>query len=504
VVTLAQPTTPSLDRRARIIHGLVPDVRRRLPVGVGLGTFVLYAVASLVRFARMDAGIDLAIYTQAVQQYAHGHLPWSYLKGAWGFNLLGDHFTPVVALIAPFYRLFPDARTLLVAQAALIGLTAGILTSSASRTLGARTGAALGAGFVLAWGVQSMALFDFHEVAFALPLLAMAMSELLRGRDVRAVAWALPLVLVKEDSVFLLLGIALVLAARRRWWPATGLAGFALMTFASVVGVVIPKIGYYGTYTYWSASGTAGGLGGALDALWTAVSSGKAPILVAVLLAPSLGLALRSPIVLAALPPLLSRLTSPNQAYWGLDYHYNATITVVLAFAAIDAVRGLRNRGPRTALWVTRGAWAIAGLTLLVTVWLPLGTLAREAARPCPDCAAKALALARIPDGVSVAADDTLASYLVDRTFVHELKPDLRDTTGRPIYPEYIAMDRSLDGIWAKPPVLHDWREQLLDDGWGPIYHDIGEYVLAQDHGIHNTVVYDVVIMTTPYPSSPR
>lgn len=504
MVTLAQPTTPSLDRRARIIHGLVPDVRRRLPVGVGLGTFVLYAVASLVRFARMDAGIDLAIYTQAVQQYAHGHLPWSYLKGAWGFNLLGDHFTPVVALIAPFYRLFPDARTLLVAQAALIGLTAGILTSSASRALGARIGAALAVGFALAWGVQSMALFDFHEVAFALPLLAMAMSELLRRRDVRAIAWAVPLMAVKEDSVFLLLGIALVLAARRRWWPATGLAGFALMTFASVVGVVIPKIGYYGTYTYWSASGTAGGLGGALGALWTAVSSGKALILVAVLLAPSLGLAVRSPFILAALPPLLSRLTSSNESYWGLDYHYNATVTLVLAFAAVDAVRRMHDRGPRTALWVTRGAWSVAGLTLLVTWWLPLGALTREAFQPCQRCEPTRRALAWIPDGVSVAADDTLASYLVDRTFVHELKPDLLDTTGHALYPQYLAIDRTLNSEWAAGGPDDGWREQLL---LGETYGGTGvlcENVGVDDHGPHHTVVYAVAILRTPYPSSPQ
>ena len=36
-----------------------------------------------------------------------------------GFNLLGDHFQPIVALIAPFFRVFPSSATLLVAQALL-------------------------------------------------------------------------------------------------------------------------------------------------------------------------------------------------------------------------------------------------------------------------------------------------------------------------------------------------------------------------------------------------
>ncbi len=43
-------------------------VRRYPSVAIGFGAFLIYAVTSLVRFARMYAGIDLAIFTQAVQQ----------------------------------------------------------------------------------------------------------------------------------------------------------------------------------------------------------------------------------------------------------------------------------------------------------------------------------------------------------------------------------------------------------------------------------------------------
>ena len=44
--------------------------------------------------------------------------------------------------------------------------------------------------------------FDFHEIAFAVPLLAFSLSALVRGRIRAAVAWALPLVFVKEDQGF--------------------------------------------------------------------------------------------------------------------------------------------------------------------------------------------------------------------------------------------------------------------------------------------------------------
>lgn len=474
--------------------------RRHPSATIGFGAFAVYAVTSLVRFARMYAGIDLAIFTQAVQQYAQGHLPWSYLKAAGGFDLLGDHFSPIVATLAPLYRLWPDARVLLIAQAALVGLGAGVVTWSAVRVLGKRIGAAVGAGFVLAWGIQAMALFDFHEVAFAVPLLALSLAELVRGREVRAIAWALPLMLVKEDSVFLVLGIALYLAARRRWWPAVGVAGFALGAFALIVGVIIPSIGFYGVYTYWSSSAAAGG---ALASLWTSITTGKAIVLVLVLLAPSLGLAARSPLALIALPSLASRLTSANETYWGPGLHYNATVTVVMVFATIDAVRRIRARRRWDDQTLTRTAWVLVAVALVASWWLPLGHAAASALRPCPACAAKTAALNAIPDGVSVAADDTLASYLVDRDYVHELRPGLFDTTGDRVFPKYVAIDRSLDGIWASPRRYDGWRNKLIRPAFnfGTTYQEICEYVRTTQDG---TLLYDVIILRTPYPSSPR
>ncbi|MCR6490872.1 hypothetical protein LJB74_00005, partial [Cellulomonas sp. P24] len=56
----------------------------------------------------------------------------------------------------------------------------------------------------------------------------------------------------------------------------------------------------------------------------------------------SLGIAARSPLALIALPSLASRLTSANETYWGPGLHYNATVTVIMAFATIDAVRRIR------------------------------------------------------------------------------------------------------------------------------------------------------------------
>lgn len=283
-------------------------------------SFGLYTALSLARFWYMDAGIDLAIFGQAVKRYADWQLPWSDIKAVSGFNLLGDHFSPIVALAAPAYWLVPHVWVLLIVQAALIGLTTFLIARTVGRRSGTGTGLLVATIYALAWGTQGLALFDFHEVAFALPLVALCYLRLLEGRDRSAVLWALPLMLVKEDSVFLLLGVAMVLLARRQRRLAGLLSAYAVGTFALIVGVVIPRISYYGTYTYWGSSAAGSGHGvviNALSNLGRSLTSGQAPALLAVLLIPTAGLAVRSPLILGVIPPLLSRLTSPDPTYWG-------------------------------------------------------------------------------------------------------------------------------------------------------------------------------------------
>src|SRR5690349_5964907 len=82
--------------------------------GLALGLFVLYAVVSIRQYQRMQStGFDLGIFEQAIRSYAHGHLPTAEIKGP-DYRLFGDHFSPVLALLVPFYRAFPSPVTLLV------------------------------------------------------------------------------------------------------------------------------------------------------------------------------------------------------------------------------------------------------------------------------------------------------------------------------------------------------------------------------------------------------
>jgi uncharacterized membrane protein len=135
-----------------------------------------------------------------------------------------------VALVAPFFRLFPTPVTLLVAQALLTAVSVVPVCRAARERLGTGASRMIGVAYGLSWGLQQMIIFDFHEIAFAVPLLACSLSALVRRRPRAAVAWALPLVFVKEDQGLTVAAIGLVMIAlavgawvrRRRARSATG------------------------------------------------------------------------------------------------------------------------------------------------------------------------------------------------------------------------------------------------------------------------------------------
>src|SRR5690606_318683 len=116
---------------------------------------------------------DLAIFEQVVRGYAWLDGPVVDVQGP-GANFLGDHFSPALAVLAPVYRLLPFTGTLLVLQALLVAAGVLVVTRLAVRHVGTVAGLGIGLAYGLSWGVQSAIDFDFHEVALAVPLLALA------------------------------------------------------------------------------------------------------------------------------------------------------------------------------------------------------------------------------------------------------------------------------------------------------------------------------------------
>ncbi|BFV55554.1 DUF2079 domain-containing protein [Kitasatospora sp. CMC57] len=377
-----------------------------------------YGCVAVNRHRRgLTQAYDLGIFEQAVRAYAHGEAPVVPLKGP-GFHLLGDHFHPLLALLAPAYRVFPTPVTLLVAQALLMALAVVPLTRWAYEVGGPRTALLIGCGVGASWGIVNAAADDFHEIAFAVPLLAFSATALGRGHRTAAALWALPLLLVKEDLGLTVAAVGALIAVQARRadrHPGPGLAlavGGVLATLLTVLAL-LPAFNPQGGFDYWQQLSDTGHD----RALWSAaLHLGWPPVkwLLLVLLAATAGfLGLRSPLVLLCLPTLGWRLVSTNPHYWGVSYHYSAVLMPLLLAALVDS---LRRADPQHA----RRALAVSALVTVVTVPLyPLHEVVMpEAWRTSPRLVATRSMLDRIPDGATAAASNRLAAQLTARTTV--------------------------------------------------------------------------------------
>ncbi|MFF4184759.1 DUF2079 domain-containing protein [Streptomyces sp. NPDC001691] len=458
----AQPPITPVPTLSRI-----PRVRIGRPAllwwGWAAALFLLYATVSGRRQALVrTTGYDLGIFEQAVRAYARLDAPVAPLRGD-GFNLLGDHFHPVLAVLAPLYRLFPSPYTLLIAQAALLALAVVPLARQAARVLGRRAAHVVAFGYGLSWGIASAVGFDFHEVCFAVPLVSYALEALANRRWRRAVVWAVPLLLVKEDLGLTLAAIGAYVAWRgpRRLGIATALLG--LLGSALEFKVLMPFFNPAGTYAH------AANLAPAHHSLLTTLALApldavrpevKATTLVLVF-APAALVALRSPLALIAVPTLGWRMLSTNVFHWGTAFHYTAVLMPVVLAALTDALRPYAAAGDPLARRHVRASLAtVLGVTLVLVPSFPLAQIAhRSTWRTTGHVTTVRELLRLIPDGATVAASNRLVPQLTSRTTTvlfptYPVHWKLYATDGPVPRPtaQWIAYDRVPPESWPYPP----------------------------------------------------
>ena len=394
----------------------------RLAWGVATVLFALYAALAVRDQQEMlTGGFDLGIFDETVRAYAHGHLPIVPLKGT-DFDELGDHFSPIWAVLAPVYRIFPTVYTLLLAQAALFAVGAVPLVRWAACAASRRTALVVGICYGLSWGIASAAGFDVHEVAFAVPMLAYSATALGHRRWRAAVAWGLPLLLVKEDLGLTLaaIGVYIALHGARRLGIATVITG--VLGTVLEVKILIPAFNSGGTYTY-SGSITSAFDGGILGLPGTVVRfiTPETKVVTVVLMLAITGfLALRSPITLLVVPTLAWRFLSNDQAYWGTVYQYSAVLMPIVFAGFIDAhTRPRATDHPQSASITRTAAITSLAVTALLLPDFPLWTLTHESlwhTSARVDVARQIVA--RVPDNVTVAAGNQLVPQFTDRDTV--------------------------------------------------------------------------------------
>ncbi|MFD9222323.1 DUF2079 domain-containing protein [Streptomyces sp. NPDC060064] len=443
--------------------------------------FSTYLLLSLLLHEHLrTSSFDLAIFEQVVRSYAEGHLPVSEVRGP-DFPVLGDHFSPILALIAPLYWLWASPKVLLAVQAALIAVSVLPLTLWARRALGSPPAAVIGISYGISWGIASAVGYDFHEVPFAVPLVMCSLTALANDRLRQAAYWALPLLLVKEDLGLTVAAIGVLIARRgdRRLGITTAAIGLG-GTLLEVL-VILPSFnpaGGYGRLQWLGVGGSTGGPGDLLYRFTIGLITPETKITTLVfLLAPTLFLALRSSLMWVALPTLLWRFASTYPEPWGTGYHYSLALMPIVFAAFVDAlVRRHSSRGT-----VRRYVAACAAISLLLLPQFPLWWLTQPGTWwTDPRIAVAHRLMDRIPDDVTVQVSNSLVPQLANRTSV-----SLYGWPASRPNPQWIMVD-----TWARPYRLQvngmQMSESSLDDLRRRGYRTVTEqdgYVLLSRSG---------------------
>lgn len=392
-----------------------------LAAAVALYAGLLGTMSVLKHASYHSSLIDLGIFDQVVWNTAHGRWFWDTLDPYVQVHhvFLGQHFSPGLALLVPLYWVFPSVYSLLIAQTAALALAAiPIYVLAARRAQDERIALALAAAYLASPALAYVNLFDFHEIAMAVPFLAWAVERLDAERPRSTVVLLCVALLFKEEIGLIVAAFGFYVAlGKRQYGLAALLIALGAGWTASVVYWIVPWV-RGGPYLF--DSRYQGGLlqhGHVhLDYLLHFITADKLAyfgwLLLPLLLLPLLA---GWPAVLLA-PTTAYTMLSTYPAQYDIHYHYSAPLLPLLFCGSVYGLVRLPQR-------IRLSAALLVLVAVLCSGWL-IGPLPgqREFAAgnyvQGPRERALARLVALVPPDVSLAVDNQMGAHLTERVWV--------------------------------------------------------------------------------------
>ena len=317
---------------------------------------------ALLRYQSYHAdAFDLGNMDQAVWNTLHGN-PFRFTNR--GLDTVGPptrlaiHVEPIIFLIAPLYLLHAGPETLIVLQTLALALGALPLFLLGRRRLPALplVAAAIALAYLLTPELLGEALWDFHPIALATPLLLLAIWALDTRRWPIFVVAASLAALTKEDIALSLLPLGVYIAfwlGRRRLGVGVILASLAWLALCFLVILPQNNVGVAGGNNYWYRYAWLGNtpheaLINLLTHPWLPVAyvfgdTARSGYL-ALLLRTGGGLGIFAPALwICALPELAVNALSVHWEQYSGFYQYNAMLVAYLMAATVYGVAALYN-----------------------------------------------------------------------------------------------------------------------------------------------------------------
>ncbi|MBI4787145.1 MAG: DUF2079 domain-containing protein [Chloroflexi bacterium] len=221
---------------------------------------LFYSVLQIRQFESFRFwGTDLAIFDQVIWNFLHGR-PYQNTIIVELPIILGQHFSVLLAALAPVYALHADPRTLVIVPVLSVAVATMVLYWFGQRQLGAPLAFVLALGFVLSPATQYQALGQFYEVVLAIPLLMLAATFLLSRRYRAGLVVLAIAFLVKE--IVPLVGIAIglyLLIVHRRFKLGAFVALVSLLITLALILWIIPFFEGSSNYFFFAGSGYGSG-----------------------------------------------------------------------------------------------------------------------------------------------------------------------------------------------------------------------------------------------------
>lgn len=212
---------------------------------------LIVAIGLLRHWALLTSINDLGAFDQAT---------WGAWKGTLFNNTinatdepiswLGFHFNPILGLFVPFYAITPAAEWLIVAQCIALSVTAWPLYRISMRILGSSKASFFWVlSYLLNPFVIAAAVWDFHPVTLAVPMLTLAFCSIEARQHRLFFLMCALLTLVQEQMGLTVIGLGLLWGIRNKSFLFSALVVLlGLASAYAVLGMIMPALSPTGNH----------------------------------------------------------------------------------------------------------------------------------------------------------------------------------------------------------------------------------------------------------------
>lgn len=473
---------PGTFRSLRLIRFFsVIDDRRAVSALFLLYAAILTGVGFMRHAALETRAFDLGIFAQAVWNTANGSFLYSSLKG--GICLLGDHVSPILALLAPFYFLWPDPRTLLILQAlAAASCLFPLRVLAKEKTNDSFVTFIFCLAYFFYLPTRNVLHEDFHPEVLVEPFIFLAFLFLERRQITRFLLCVLLMVSAKENMLLIAFALgfyAFLFKGLPRLGTFLMISSAALFWFETQR--LVPWLSrapylYQGSYRHLLAHFPLGLAAPLLHPQsWEYLFKVFSPLLFLSFF--------HLPALLLTCPILMQNLLSENEVYRSIGYHYTTGLT---PFIFISAVYGLTS--------IARKFEKFGNLKRLLAVLLIFASILRAApseyyyfwqslSHRSPERDLIRKKLSQIPGKYSVLTHNNLIPQLCNRRNVYQFdyrpRPS-KSESARELDADYVILAQE---FWEENTLpFPETMKQLADLGYRPEFY-AGPFAILKKAG---------------------